>query len=267
MKKNSPAPVSSSTQPPWRGLAFVLLAVNALLLTLVLVMMARRDRPVAASVPAAPALELSSSIERTQPRRPAAGPYAALGSYMSENNRIPDLGWTEEQFAQFLEGFRSSFEGRGVPLDDDAKRLRDEISARVQQMIAAEQPDPAEEYFRMLRETEGVSRTASGLHYRITEPGLGEMPGPDDTVVISFAGRLPDGRELPAFSRARVRLAVRDLLPGLAEGVQLLRVRGKGLVYLPPALAFTPENWPAEIPQGVPLAFFVELHEVVPAKS
>lgn len=263
--KTSSAPVSSA--PPWRGLALVLLGVNVLLVTLVLVMMARRDR-----APESAALELSSTV--TPKSTPVAsapatvvarGPYAALGSYMAENNRIPDLGWTEEQFTEFLAGFRSSYEGRGVPLDDDAKQLRDEISQRVQKMLAAEQPDPAEEYFRMLREKEGVQRTASGLHYRVTEEGYGgPHPTAADTVVISFAGRLPDGTELRNFSRARVRMAVRDLLPGLAEGVQLLSVGGKALVYVPPSLAFPAQQWPADIPRGVPLAFFVELHEIAP---
>lgn len=191
-------------------------------------------------------------------------PYAALGSFMAESNRISDLGWSERQFAAFLEGFRSSYEGKGVPLDDDAKRLQATISERVQAMLAAERPDPVEDYFRTLREKEGVLKTASGLHYRITETGSGPTPQASDTVVISFAARLPDGQALPALTRARTRMVVRDLLPGLAEGIQLLRVGGKALVYLPPALAFSEENWPPQLPRNVPLAFFVELHEIEP---
>lgn len=194
-----------------------------------------------------------------------SGPYAALGSYMAENNRIADLGWTDAQFQSFLAGFRASYEGRGLPLDEDAQRLRDDISRKVQQMLAKEQPDPAEEYFRTLREKEGVKPTASGLHYRITETGSGPLAQAGDTVVMSFAARLPDGRNLAEFSRARVRVAVKDLLPGLAEGVQLLPVGGKALVYLPPKLAYSEENWPQQIPRGMPLAFFIELHEIVPA--
>lgn len=260
MKKPS-SPVSPAPQPIWRTLALISFGVNVILLAWALVTFARRER-----VPAAgPAVvESTRSIAPANPGARALGPYAALGSYTAESNRISDLGWSEAQFAEFIAGMRSSYEGRGVPMDDEAKRLRDEISQRVQKMIAAEQPDPAEEYFRMLREKEGVSRTPSGLHYRLTEPGLGEMATANDSVVISFAGRLPDGRELPALSRARVRMAVRDLLPGLAEGVQLLRVRGKGLVYVPARLAFSEANWPADIPKGIPLAFFVELHEVIP---
>jgi FKBP-type peptidyl-prolyl cis-trans isomerase len=193
-------------------------------------------------------------------------PYAALGSFMAENNRIADLKWSPAQFAAFQEGFRASYEGRGLPLDDAAQKLRDETSARVQAMAQAEQPDPVRDYFRLLREKENVQQTPSGLHYRITEPGTGATPAAADTVVISYAARLPDGTAVPALGRTRVKVAVHDLLPGLAEGVQLLRVGGKGLIYVPPALAFREADWPAAIPVGVPLAFFVELHDINPAR-
>ena len=185
---------------------------------------------------------------------------------MAENNRIADLKWNPAQFAAFQEGFRASYEGRGLPLDDAAARLRDETSARVQTMAQAEQPDPVRDYFRLLREKENVQQTPSGLHYRLTEEGTGAPPTPADTVVISYAARLPDGTAVPSLGRTRVKVAVRDLLPGLAEGVQLLRVGGKGLVYVPPALAFREADWPAAVPPGVPLAFFVELHDINPAR-
>jgi FKBP-type peptidyl-prolyl cis-trans isomerase FkpA len=242
----------------WPVLALVSLAANAALGIWVW----RASRPtVPEARPAAPAAAKPAPAMAAR----ELGPYAALGSYMAENNRIADLGWTKEQFAAFQDGFRASYEGRGLPLDEDAKKLRDEISARVQKMLGAEQPNPVEDYFRQLREKEHVLKTASGLHYRITEPGTGPKAGATDTVVLSFSARLPDGTALPDFSRARTRMAVRDLLPGLAEGVQLLSVGGKALMYLPPSLAFSERDWPAEIPRGMPIAFFVELHEIVAA--
>lgn len=257
---------SPSSQRPigsafWRNAAIGSIAVNVALLAW-LGVAARRAAPASAAPPREAVAPVASPAPQGRAR--PSGPYAALGSFMAENNRIADLGWTEAQFAAFLEGFRASYEGRGLPLDEDAKKLRDDISRKVQAMLAKEQPNPVEDYFRQLREKEGVSRTASGLHYRVTEEGFGESPRPEDTVVISFAARLPDGQELPKLGRARVRIAVRDLLPGLAEGVQLLKEGGKALIYVPPALAFRDENWPAEVPRGVPVAFFVELHEVDP---
>jgi FKBP-type peptidyl-prolyl cis-trans isomerase len=183
---------------------------------------------------------------------------------MAENNRIADLKWTPAQFDAFQIGVRASFEGRGLPLDEAATRLREDISRRVQSMVESERPDPVQDYFRFLREKENVQQTASGLHYRIIDEGAGEPPRAGDTVVISYAARLPDGKTIPALGRTRVKVAVSDLLPGMAEGVQLFRVGGKGLIYLPPALSFREGAWPAEVPKGVPLAFYLELHDINP---
>jgi len=249
-----PTPPASKPRSTWRVVAAISLAANAALLAWAWSL--SRTPPVPPPQAALPAPEAKG---RAKPK----GPYAALGSYMAENNRVPDLGWNEEQFAEFLEGFRASYEGRGLPLDEDAKKLRDEISERVQQMMAKEQPDPVEDYFRMLRDNEGVAKTESGLHYRITNEGTGPRATAGDTVVISIAARQPDGVQLPALGRERVKIAVRDLLPGLAEGVQLMQVGTKALLYVSPALSFPPQDWPAGVPGGMPLVFFVELHEIV----
>jgi FKBP-type peptidyl-prolyl cis-trans isomerase FkpA len=258
MKKSPVAPPSSS-RPPWLFVALLSLAVNAVLLAW---LVARKPEPREAPLPAAP---VTVSAPAPVWDREVA-PYAALGSFMAENNRIADLKWSPAQFAAFQEGFRASYEGRGLPLDEAAAKLRDETSARVQAMVQGEQPDPVRDYFKFLREKENVQQTPSGLHYRITDEGTGAPPTAADTVVISYAARLPDGKAVPALGRARVKVAVRDLLPGLAEGVQLLKVGGKGLLYLPPSLAFRETDWPRELPRGIPLGFYVELHDINPAR-
>lgn len=247
--KNKPAPPSVAPRSPWPVIALLSLAANVALL-------AWHLRPASR----APEPEPSAPIATVWPRELA--PYAALGSFMAENNRIADLKWTPDQFAAFQDGFRASFEGRGLPLDEPAAKLRDDMSARVQAMLEAERPDPVRDYFRFLREKEGVKETASGLHHRITEEGTGAPPAPDAVVVISYAAGLPDGQSLPALSGTRVKVAVRDLLPGLAEGVQLLRVGGKGLIYVPSSLSFGEADWPAQLPREAPLVFFVELHDI-----
>lgn len=249
-----PKPASSSVSPrsPWRAIALLSFAANAVLLGWLF-----------RAAPRAPEPEPSAPVATAWPGELA--PYAALGSFMAENNRIADLKWAPEQFAAFQDGFRASYEGRGLPLDEPAAKLRDGISARVQAMLEAERPDPVRDYFRFLREKEGVKETVSGLHHRVTEEGTGEPPGTDAMVVISYAAGLPEGKSLPALSGTRVKVAVRDLLPGLAEGVQLLRVGGKGLIYVPSALAFSEADRPAQLPRDAPLVFFVELHDIMPA--
>lgn len=240
----------SRSRPPHRLHLFPVLLVLSLAANAVLLWRLTRP-PAPPAPPPEPAGELAL--------------YAALGSNMAENNRIADLQWNEAQFNAFLHGMRASYEGRGYPLDEDARALRQAMSARVQAMLDAEQPDPTEGYFRMLREQENVLRTDSGLHYRVTHEGPGASPRPEDTIVVSYAARTPDGRVLATLSGERLRVRVTDLLPGLAEGVQLLKAGGKGLVYVPAHLSFGEGKWPEEIQPGMPIGFFVELHEVIPA--
>jgi len=253
--KKPPAVPLSPRRSLWPMVAIFSLAGNALLAFWLFRGAVRPPEPII-SAGVAPVANAPS-----QPRELA--PYAALGSFMAENNRIPDLRWSAAQFAAFQDGFRASYEGRGLPLDETAAKLRDEISQRVQKMVETERPDPMTDYFRFLREREGVKATPSGLHYRITEEGAGDLPKISDTVVISFAAGTPEGKSLPPLSRSRAKAVVRDLLPGLAEGVQLLKVGGKALVYVPPNLAFTEKDWPPQLPKHAPLVFFVELHEIV----
>lgn len=253
MKKNPASPVPAPTFP-WRLLALFSLIVNVAILGWHFAPAAREKAPEATPMP-------TPTVWSRE-----LAPYAALGSFMAENNRIADLQWTPEQFAAFQDGFRASFEGRGLPLDEPAAKLRDEISGRVAAMLEAERPDPVRDYFRFLREKENVKELPSGLHYRITEEGTGDTPKPADTVVISYAAGLPEGKTLPALSGTRVKVAVQNLLPGLGEGVQLLRVGGKALVYVPPALSFKPADWPPQLPRDVPLVFFVEMHDISPAR-
>jgi FKBP-type peptidyl-prolyl cis-trans isomerase FkpA len=256
--KTSSAVSPPVARSPWLVVALLSLGVNAGLL--VWHFRSAAPRPEAVPPPAATASAPMAPIWNRE-----LAPYAALGSFMAENNRIPDLKWNAAQFAAFQEGFRSSYEGRGLPLDEAATKLRDDINRRVQAMTEAERPDPAKEYFRILREKEGVKQTSSGLHYRITDEGTGTAPAPADQVVISYAARTPDGKAIPALSRTRVKVAVHDLLPGLAEGVQLLKVGGKGLVYVPATLSFQEADWPPQLPPKVPLVFFVELHDIIRA--
>ncbi len=250
--------------PVWKILAALSLAANVVLLGWAL-------RP-AHPAPAAPAPATGAAPAARTPAAPAAtapatvpqplAPYAALGSFLAENNHIADLQWTPDQFAAFMTGLREVYEGRGFAMDEEATKLRDDINRRVQQLLSTQQPDPLDDYFRTLRDKEGVLRTASGLHYRIIDPGYGEAPGPDSTVVVSFSGRLPGGETVPSLTRTRIRVKLSDLLPGLREGLPLLKIGGKALLYLPPSLSFSEKDWPTDVPPRAPIIVFVELHDV-----
>jgi FKBP-type peptidyl-prolyl cis-trans isomerase FkpA len=260
--KTRPQPAGTVTRKapviPW--LLIASLSANAILAGLAF-RFAQKNRAAPATV-AEPAAVAPLPKPSEAPLPFNLTPYAALGTFVSESNHIPALKWTEEQFSAFQRGIRASYEGRGYPVDEEAVKLRDEISTKVQAMIDAKKTDPIADYFKLLRDREGVLSTQSGLHYRITQVGTGKAPDADSTVLVSYTARLPDGTAVPSLTRSRVRSAVRDLLPGMAEGVQLLTPGGKALIYLPPALSFGGGPWPEKVPHGSPIIFFLELHEV-----
>ncbi len=260
-RSQSTQPVARRSHPALIALLLVSLIGNAVLAAWML----RENRPAEVSANAATPTPTPTPVAKPSeaPLSFDLTPYAALGSFMAENNHIPWLHWTAPQFEAFQRGLRASYEGHTVPMDDESIKLRDQISAIIQSRLGpAKTANPVDEYFQNLREKENVQQTKSGLHYRITEVGKGDKPDSEATVVVSYAARLPTGESLPMLSRARVRTAVRDLLPGLAEGVQLMMPGGKALVYLPPSLSFGNGEWPAGVPKGAPIIFFLELHDV-----
>lgn len=253
VKKLSSSPAVSASLTFWRTVAILAVCVVAGLVFGILKELrapAKSAEPIIA--------ETAPTLARPEPK----GPYAALGSYVAQNYGIAELDWSEEQFEAFLAGIRAAYEGHGVPLDEEAERLRDEINQRVPLPPGSDEPNVVEDYFRSLRENEGVLRTESGLHYRITEEKSGPRPKPHEVVALSFSVQQHDGQERPELSRSRLRTRVSELLAGVTEGVQLLGIGGKAILYLPADLSFDDAEWPSAAPKGMPLVFSVELHEI-----
>jgi len=90
MKKNqSPAaPVSSAF---WRPFALLSLVANVALLAWLLRIPAS-TRPLTALPVTGTPSPVSLAATKSLPRE--LTPYASLGSFMAENNRVPDLKWT-----------------------------------------------------------------------------------------------------------------------------------------------------------------------------
>ncbi|MES1168801.1 MAG: FKBP-type peptidyl-prolyl cis-trans isomerase [Oleiharenicola lentus] len=96
----------------------------------------------------------------------------------------------------------------------------------------------------------------------------GIRPSPEDTIVVSFNISSFDGQtDYPQLSQKKIRVHVKDLLPGLAEGVQMMTTQSKGMLIVPPALSYGDSQWPDPLDRGTPLIFTVELHEIISAAS
>jgi len=86
----------------------------------------------------------------------------------------------------------------------------------------------------------GVKTTASGLQYKIINPGSGKAPGPRDEVMVNYRGNLISGREFDSsYKRGEpASFNLGGVIKGWTEGVQLIKEGGKIQLFVPSKLAY-----------------------------
>jgi FKBP-type peptidyl-prolyl cis-trans isomerase len=214
----------------------------------------------------------SSSTGDYPAQRPAEdlAPYAAIGSAIADSIQLNSAHWSEAQFGAFLSGVRASYNGHGFPLDARSEHMLEEMTEQQREsQTSPYSPNPqqarVEQYMAHARQGLGMQQTDSGLLFRVVTRGAGPRPRPDDTVVINIAAKGPDGAtDLPQLSAHQLRIKVRSVFPGLAEGLQLLALGGKALFIMPPKLTFGDGRWPDGVDRGSPIWLEVELADIAP---
>jgi FKBP-type peptidyl-prolyl cis-trans isomerase FkpA/FKBP-type peptidyl-prolyl cis-trans isomerase FklB len=231
-------------------------------------LVAHRGKAQQASTPGgtAPAAESPPSPDAPIP----LSAFTAVGSDMALGNRLDQMGWNEAQIDAFIEGVRAAFHGRPVPLDDDARKVSKRIFERIAEIESREKeerfakPGFLKKYLDDISKRLGLQQSDSGLCYQIQPGTMETRAGPGDTVVVSCAAFAVDGVTLiPELTNKKVRTRVSEMLPGLAEGVQMMSVGGQGIFVVPPSLSFGSGSWPAGADRGTPLIFRITLIEVV----
>jgi len=99
--------------------------------------------------------------------------------------------------------------------------------------------------------------TASGLQYSVAAAGEGSKPGPTDYALVSYTGMLDDGTVFD--SGEYVPMPLTDVIPGFAEGIQLMSRGAKYRLRIPPALGYGAEAKGDKIPANSTLVFDIEL--------
>jgi FKBP-type peptidyl-prolyl cis-trans isomerase FkpA len=92
----------------------------------------------------------------------------------------------------------------------------------------------------------GVITTESGLQYRIVKQGEGEKPGPGDVALVGYKGTLVDGKVFDQNEQAP--MPIDSVVPGFAEGLQLMQRGGEYQLFIPPHLAYGDK-----VPAGGPI--------------
>ncbi len=132
--------------------------------------------------------------------------------------------------------------------------------------IAAQQKAASQTYLDKAAAEPGAVKTPSGLIYRELRPGTGASPKPTDTVKVNYRGTLVNGTEFDSsYSRHEpAQFPLNGVVPCWTEGLQLMKVGGKGTLVCPSALAYGDQGRPG-IPGGAALIFEIELLDIVGA--
>jgi FKBP-type peptidyl-prolyl cis-trans isomerase len=110
----------------------------------------------------------------------------------------------------------------------------------------------------------GVKTTASGLQYEVINEGTGIKPTAVDTFVVNYRGTLLNGTEFDASANRGepLTMAIKDVVPGWIEGLQLMSVGSKYKFWIPYNLGYGERGSGQTIPGGAMLIFDLELIDV-----
>ena len=112
---------------------------------------------------------------------------------------------------------------------------------------------------------DGVTVLPSGLQYEVIKEGNGKKPGATSQVKCHYEGTLVDGTKFDSsYDRGEpATFGLNQVIPGWAEGVQLMGEGAKYRFFIPYNLGYGERGAGASIPPFAALVFIVELIEVL----
>jgi len=184
---------------------------------------------------------------------------------MTVGNDLKQAG-LELDYSAFTEGLKNSMEQESTLLDsDEALELVQTAFENAMAKQAAELRAKEESFLAKNALNEGVISTPSGLQYTVLVKGDGPIPQPDDTVRVHYEGALTDGTVFDSSYHLEKgeEIPLDMVIPGWAEGIQLMNVGSKYRIYIPSHLAYGERGAGQIIPPYSTLVFTIELLEII----
>jgi FKBP-type peptidyl-prolyl cis-trans isomerase len=121
------------------------------------------------------------------------------------------------------------------------------------------------EFLAANKEKPGIQTTASGLQYEVVVEGSGPYPQEQDTVQVHYEGKLINDTVFDSsYNRGEpTEFPLNGVIPGWAEGIQLMPVGSTYNFYIPSELGYGVRGAGMSIPPYATLIFKVELLSIV----
>ena len=170
-------------------------------------------------------------------------------------------------FDAIVKAMRTSMNGE-TPLMDEAQARQafEAFGQRMQSRMDSGNRDAGKAFLDANAKQEGVQVTASGLQYKVLTAGEGPKPGPDSRVSVHYKGSLLDGTVFDSsYDRGEPAVfTLSSVVPGWQEGLQLMPVGSKYMLWLPSELGYGDTGTPGgPIAPGSALVFEVELLDII----
>jgi len=157
-----------------------------------------------------------------------------------------------------------------IPASETKMHIQSYLMKKSQEMqaeeskIAAQNLADGQTFLDENKGKDGIQTTDSGLQYKILTKGDGPSPGPNDTVVVQYTGKLIDGTVFDSsIERGEpATFQVGAVIPGWSEALQMMKVGSKWELYIPSDLAYGSRKRGEKIPANSVLIFEVELLDI-----
>jgi FKBP-type peptidyl-prolyl cis-trans isomerase FklB len=163
--------------------------------------------------------------------------------------------------------------GKTLLTEAEAKAAinRMQVEAKAKQILPPPAPDASADgaankragalFLAQNKTKPGVVTLPSGLQYRVLTAGQGNSPTVNDIVVCQYRGTLIDGTEFDS-THARgqaATFAVKGVIAGWTEALQLMTVGSKWQLFIPPELAYGARGAGDRVGPNATLIFEIEL--------
>jgi FKBP-type peptidyl-prolyl cis-trans isomerase len=198
---------------------------------------------------------------------PASADQAAYTLGVNLGRQLRQDGVTNEiSPKRVAEGLKDGLAGKQPPPADD-QQLQSFLRS-MRETLPAQNAAAAKKFLERNAREPGVKMTASGLQYRIIDPGdaTARSPRPTDRVSLQYRGTFIDGTEFDSSSKhnGSAPLAVNNTISGWQEALALMKPGARWQLWIAPELGYGMGTRPT-IPGGSLLIYEIELKAVTAA--
>ena len=193
----------------------------------------------------------------------------SIGSSFKEglksDNIIPN-------YDEFFKGFKDGLFDKKKRFDStEAMTIIEEAFNAITEKQNAEAEKKEIAFLAENSKKPGVKITSSGLQYEIINETNKKKPSITDTVRVHYEGKLADGNVFDSSYQygEPVDLPLEAVIPGWSEGIQLMGLGSKYILYIPSNMGYGPSGMTNPytgtviVPPFATLIFTVELLEIL----